>query len=357
MTRDYLEEPYTAVRRKDRAVYDDAWIANLLRQAPMAQLATVHDGQPFVNSNLFAYDADAHAVYMHTAPVGRTRANVDADERACLSVSRMGRLLPSHEALTMSVEYDGATVFGRAHVLTDDAEREHGLRLILDKYFPHLAYGADYRAITPDELARTSVYRIEIDSWSGKRKRVDDGFAGAFRYGERSAPRMEDILMSTTPEVRVAQLALELPPYTPPAGTYLHAVRTGNQLVLAGHVPIRADGTVTLGRLGETLETDAGYDAARVAAINALATIRHELGSLDRVARIVRVYGVVNATPAFTQHTQVINGASDLLVEVFGEAGKHARLAVGVASLPYNIALEIELTAELRHDAEAPTPA
>jgi nitroimidazol reductase NimA-like FMN-containing flavoprotein (pyridoxamine 5'-phosphate oxidase superfamily) len=191
MARDYLDTPSASIRRKDRSVEDHAWIVDLLQRAPMAQLATVHDGQPFINSNLFAYDQDAHAVYMHTAPVGRTRANVEADERACFSISEMGRLLPSHEALTMSVEYDGVAVFGRAHVLADDAEREHGLRLILDKYFPHLEYGVAYRAITPDELARTSVYRIDIESWSGKRKRVDDDFAGAFRYGAHPAQRSE----------------------------------------------------------------------------------------------------------------------------------------------------------------------
>jgi nitroimidazol reductase NimA-like FMN-containing flavoprotein (pyridoxamine 5'-phosphate oxidase superfamily) len=185
MARDYLQTPYAEVRRKDRAIDDDAWIAAFLHRAPMAHLATVHDGQPFIHSNLFAYDETAHAVYMHTAPVGRTRSNVEANERACVSVSDMGRLLPADEALMMSVEYAGVAIFGRARVLTDDAEREHGLRLILDKYFPHLAYGDDYRAITPEELARTTVYRIEIETWSGKRKRVEDDFPGAFLYGEQ----------------------------------------------------------------------------------------------------------------------------------------------------------------------------
>ena len=191
MSKDYLQTQYADVRRKDRAVDDDVWIVAFLQRAPMAQLATVHDGQPFIHSNLFAYDEAAHAVYMHTAPVGRTRSNVEGDERACLSVSEMGRLLPSREALMMSVEYEGVAIFGRARVLSDDAERERGLRLILDKYFAHLAYGADYRAITPDELARTTVYRIDIDTWSGKCKRADDDFAGAFRYGAQAAQRGE----------------------------------------------------------------------------------------------------------------------------------------------------------------------
>ena len=151
----------------------------------------------------------------------------------------------------------------------------------------------------------------------------------------------------TSPEQRLEQLGIEMPPYMAPAGSFVHAVRSANLMLLSGHAPIRADGTVIFGRLGDTMDVDTGYAAARAAAINTLATLRHELGSLDRVARIVRLYGVVNATPAFLQHTQVINGASDLLIEVFGEAGKHARLAVGVSSLPFNIALEVELTVEL----------
>jgi enamine deaminase RidA (YjgF/YER057c/UK114 family) len=150
-----------------------------------------------------------------------------------------------------------------------------------------------------------------------------------------------------TADERLATLGIELPPYRAPAGAYVHAVRTGNLMMLAGHVPIRPDGSVTFGRLGETLDVDAGYEAARLAAIDALATLRRELGSLDRVKRIVRLFGVVNATPEFNRHTSVIDGASALLVEVFHEAGKHARLAVGVASLPFNIALEVELTVEI----------
>ena len=109
----------------------------------------------------------------------------------------------------------------------------------------------------------------------------------------------------------------------------------------------RPDNTAIQGRLGAELDVAAGYEAARVCALRALATVREELGTLDGVKRIVKLYGVVNATSDFMQHTQVMNGASDLLVELFGDAGKHARLAVGVSSLPFNIALEIELTIEV----------
>lgn len=110
---------------------------------------------------------------------------------------------------------------------------------------------------------------------------------------------------------------------------------------------MRADGSVVQGKLGAELGVDAGYDAARLAGLCALATMRQEPGGLDAVRRIVKLYGVVNATPDFVAHTKVINGASDLFVEVFGYAGQHARLAVGVSSLPFNIALEIELIAEV----------
>jgi enamine deaminase RidA (YjgF/YER057c/UK114 family) len=148
-------------------------------------------------------------------------------------------------------------------------------------------------------------------------------------------------------EARLRELDIQLPSLPPPAGTYLHAARAGNLLFLTGHPPIRTDGSLILGRLGQDLDADAGYQAARVAALGMLATMRHELGSLDKVRRIVKVNGVVNATAEFLQHTQVINGASDLLVQVFGKAGEHARLAVGYSSLPWNICLEVELIAEV----------
>jgi enamine deaminase RidA (YjgF/YER057c/UK114 family) len=158
---------------------------------------------------------------------------------------------------------------------------------------------------------------------------------------------MTDLAAATSPEARLRALAIELPIVPPPAGTYVHAVRTGSLLFTSGHVPFRADGSVILGRLGQDLDADAGYAAARAAGLGILSTLRAELGSLDAVQRIVKVSGVVNATPEFLEHTKVINGASDLLVEVFGDAGRHARLAVGYASLPWNICLEVELIAEV----------
>lgn len=153
---------------------------------------------------------------------------------------------------------------------------------------------------------------------------------------------------ATSPEDRLAALGITLPAVPSPAGNYVHAVRSGNILFLAGHIPLRPDGSVVLGRLGDDLDIAAGREAARFAAAAALATMRNEFGSLDRVRQIVRLYGTVNAAPSFLHHTQVVDGASDLLTDVFGERGRHARLAVGVSSLPFNIALEVEITAEVQ---------
>lgn len=150
----------------------------------MGTLATVHDGQPFINANLYVYDEAAHAIYMHTAQVGRTRANVEQDEWVCFSINEMGRLLPADEALEFSVEYAGVVVFGSAQLVEDSGEGRHALQLLLDKYAPHLKPGRDYRATTDEELARTTVYRIRIERWSGKKKEAEADFPGAFFYAE-----------------------------------------------------------------------------------------------------------------------------------------------------------------------------
>jgi nitroimidazol reductase NimA-like FMN-containing flavoprotein (pyridoxamine 5'-phosphate oxidase superfamily) len=173
------------VRRKDRAVDDEAWIRALLERAPLGALASVHDGQPYINTNLFAYAPDEHAIYMHSTNAGRTAANVQGDERVCFSVAEMGRLLPAPVAFNMSVEYAGVAVFGRGSLVTDPEGQRRGLRLLLDKYFAHLRYGEDYGEITDADLKLTAVYRIEIEAWSGKQKRADDDHAGAFYYEEQ----------------------------------------------------------------------------------------------------------------------------------------------------------------------------
>jgi uncharacterized protein len=174
----------TQIRRRDRAVEDEAWIRDMLKRSPFGSLATVANGQPFINTNIFVYREDEHAIYLHTANTGRTRSNVEGNARVCFAVSEMGRLLPADTALHMSVEYAGVVVFGTAAVLTDEAEARSALEAILEKYVPHLKPGRDYRPIQPEELARTTVYRIRIEQWSGKRKVAPADFPGAFRFGE-----------------------------------------------------------------------------------------------------------------------------------------------------------------------------
>jgi enamine deaminase RidA (YjgF/YER057c/UK114 family) len=148
-------------------------------------------------------------------------------------------------------------------------------------------------------------------------------------------------------EDKVRELGLTLEGAGPPAGNYVPAVRTGNLVYISGQLPVRPDGSRVTGRLGDDTSIEDGYEAARLSGVALIARLRGELGSLDRVRRIVKVTGYVNATPEFTQHAQVINGASDLLAAVFGDAGKHARAAVGMSSLPAGCAVEVELIAEV----------
>jgi enamine deaminase RidA (YjgF/YER057c/UK114 family) len=142
---------------------------------------------------------------------------------------------------------------------------------------------------------------------------------------------------------------ITLPPPTTPIGNYVGAVRTGNLLYLSGHGPVRTGGTFSVtGKVGRDLTVEQGYAAAREVGLNLLATTRAALGSLDRVKRVVKVLGMVHAADGFGDHPKVINGFSDLMVEVFGEAiGKHARSAVGMAGLPLGIPVEIEMILEV----------
>jgi len=148
-------------------------------------------------------------------------------------------------------------------------------------------------------------------------------------------------------EQRLAELGIELPEAGAPVANYVNANRVGNLLFLAGKGPRKPDGTYVTGKVGRDLTVEEGYAAARLTAINQLAVLKAELGDLNRVKRIVKVFGMVNATEDFTDHPEVINGFSDLMVEVFGERGKHARAAVGMASLPRNIACEIDVVVEI----------
>lgn len=182
MARDFAVEPVNKVRRADRAVEDDAWIRAMLHRAPVGSLATVYNGQPFINQNLFVYDEPSHTIYMHTARLGRTQVNITHDEKVCFAINEIGRLLPADTALEFSVEYSGVVVFGRGHIICDEEQAACALQLLLNKYFPHLKPRQDYHPIVREELKRTAVYAILIDSWSGKKKEVAPDFPGAFYY-------------------------------------------------------------------------------------------------------------------------------------------------------------------------------
>src|SRR5262245_14221869 len=146
---------------------------------------------------------------------------------------------------------------------------------------------------------------------------------------------------------RLKELGIELPQVSPPVANYVNAVRTGNLLFLAGKGPSQVNGVRPQGKLGKDFNVEQGYKFARSVGLALLAVMKDELGSLDKVKRVVKVLGMVNGTPEFTDQPKVINGCSDLFVEVFGEKGRHARSAVGMGSLPSDITVEIECIVEV----------
>jgi enamine deaminase RidA (YjgF/YER057c/UK114 family) len=143
-------------------------------------------------------------------------------------------------------------------------------------------------------------------------------------------------------EARLTELNLTLPTAPKPVATYLSAVRHGDLLYVSGHGPLNPDGTLHLGKVGAGLDLEAGKAAARQTGLAILATVRANLGSLDQVVRLIKVLGLVNSAPDFIDHPKVINGFSDLMVDVFGESGRAARSAFGVAALPNGMAVEVE---------------
>jgi len=148
-------------------------------------------------------------------------------------------------------------------------------------------------------------------------------------------------------EKNIKDLGIVLIAPTKPMANYVKAVRTGNLIFLAGHGPTRSDGSNITGKVGQDLTIEQGVEAARIAAISLLSTLKGELGNLNKVKRIVKVNGWVNCGDDFKDQPKVINGCSDLLVSVFGEKGKHARAALGTNALPMNIAVEIEMVVEV----------
>ena len=151
------------------------------------------------------------------------------------------------------------------------------------------------------------------------------------------------------PESKLKELGIELMIPSDPVANYVNTVRSGNLLFISGKGPLKNDGEYIKGKLGYDLSIDEGYEAARATAINLISTIKSAVGDLKNVKKIVRVNGMVNSASNFTDQPKVINGCSDLLVEVFGDRGKHTRVALGMNSLPMNIAVEIDLIIEIEN--------
>lgn len=151
------------------------------------------------------------------------------------------------------------------------------------------------------------------------------------------------------PEKKILELGIELKEPSIPIANYVNIVRTGNLLFLSGKGPLKSDGTYVTGKLGDDLTIEEGYNAAKLVAINQLAVLKKELGNLNKVKRIVKVLGMVQCSENFKDQPKVINGFSDMMFEIFGLKGMHARSAVGMVSLPNNIAVEIELIVEVEN--------
>ena len=154
-------------------------------------------------------------------------------------------------------------------------------------------------------------------------------------------------MQAQTPEERLKEKGIVLTAPSAPVANYVNVVRVGNLLFLSGKGPGKPDGSYVIGKVGKDLTIEQGYDAARLAAISHLSVLKAELGDLSKVKRIVKVLGMVNCTDDFKDQPKVINGYSDLMVEIFGDKGKHARSAVGMSSLPLGIAVEVEVIVEV----------
>jgi uncharacterized protein len=160
-------------QRRPQHVMDDAATRQLIERAQVGHMATLWDDQPFINPTTFWYDAERNAIIFHSNIVGRVRANADRQARVCFEASEFGRLLPSNVALEFSLQYESVVVHGNVQVLENFAEKRRALYGLIGKYFPAMAAGREFRPITDQELKRTSVYRIQIESWSGKRNWVE----------------------------------------------------------------------------------------------------------------------------------------------------------------------------------------
>jgi nitroimidazol reductase NimA-like FMN-containing flavoprotein (pyridoxamine 5'-phosphate oxidase superfamily) len=168
MPRNYENQSPTAFQRLPEFKREDDWIRAFLQEAKIGHISTVWDGQSFITPSMFWFDEKNRRVIFHSNIAGRIRANIEHNPKVCLEASEMGKLLPSNVALEFSLQYRSVVVFGEVHILTDPEKTRQALYNLIKKYFPTMTAGKEYREITDKELSATSVYAIQIESWSGK---------------------------------------------------------------------------------------------------------------------------------------------------------------------------------------------
>lgn len=170
MPRDYSlkKQKPTAHQRKPKYKVNDDWIREYLHHGQIAHIASLWDDQPFITPSTYFYDEANRRLIFHSNITGRIRANLERNPHVCVEVSELGKMLPSNVALEFSLQYRSAVVFGTAHIIEDQEEKRTVLHQLIEKYFGEMKLGADYRPATDQELERTSVYEIKIESWSGK---------------------------------------------------------------------------------------------------------------------------------------------------------------------------------------------
>ena len=168
MPRKYTGQSPTAFQRLPDYARDDAWIRAFLRAARVGHIASTQDGQPFINPSTFWFDEENHQIIFHSNVAGRIRSNIEANPKVCFEASELGKMLPSNVALEFSLQFRSVIVFGAARLVTDSVEARRVLYRLIQKYFPAMKPGEEFREITDKELRSTSVYAIQIEEWSGK---------------------------------------------------------------------------------------------------------------------------------------------------------------------------------------------
>ncbi len=182
MSEESRRSKFTKMRRNIREVTDENWIRNFLKKAPYGYFAASVDDQPFLHINTFAYDEKANCIYFHTASSGRMKENIEENNKTCFAVSEMGRLLPAERPSDLSVEYSSVIVFGETEIIEEKDEASAALKILLEKYFPHLKDAEKHKSISDGEIEITTVYRFKITEWSGKQHKQRPDHPGAFNY-------------------------------------------------------------------------------------------------------------------------------------------------------------------------------